>query len=645
MPRTSGISLTSTERVPGVPDAPGLAATGVLALAYLGLFAAVAVPSSPLFALFALLVVGAEFAVWRLAPLSAWALARVQLGLPWRWAIGAAALAALEARLSGPNTSLDVLVVVCAAVVGICGGVVEGLAQVVEYLRKSPVISRGLTLGGLVLPREPRALLHQRSRLLWPAVLVLLVVPALAAGTMLPSWLGATAAVAAAVGAVGVVVWSLVLAAETRRARPRSRVPEAVQAAVTELAPDLVLYYGGTADALYQLEMWLPTFESSGHRTLVVLRDREALRLLRPTTLPVVCIPAGTALVAFDLSTVRGALFVSNAATNIHLIRKGGMRTAFIGHGDSDKSSSRSPFTKVYDEIWVAGPAGAERYAGWETALVSDRIRLVGRPQAVAAPHRDRCPGEPATVLYAPTWEGWGDEPYHSSLPYLGVDLVRRLLETDGIRVLYRPHPLTGTRDAGVRKAHHDVVALLQDAGAQVHRDAAPTASTSPAEVDALALMDAAARSAAGGEHREPGATAEFWAEAPATTHRVVEGSWPGLSSCFEQSDALVADVSSVVSDWLALDRPLALTNPEGLDAAEFGERFPSSRAGLLVGPDLAGLDALVADLLGRQDRTRAQRSVEREHLLGTPPETGAERFRAALDQLVEQAGPVPSGF
>ena len=646
MPRTSGISLTSTERVPGVPDVTGLAATGVLVLAYLGLFAAVAVPSSPLFAAFALLVVGAEFAVWRLAPLSTWALARVQLGLPWRWAIGAAALAALEARLSGPNTSLDVLVVVCAAVVGLCGGVLEGLAQVVEYLRKSPVISRGLPLGDLVLPREPGGLLRQRARLLWPAVMVLLVVPALAAGTWLPSWLGQTAAVAAAVGAVGVVAWALVLAAETRRARPRSRVPEAVQAAVSELAPDLVLYYGGTADALYQLEMWLPTFESSDHRTLVVLRDREALRLLRPTSLPVLCIPAGTALVAFDLSTVRGALFVSNAATNIHLIRKGGMRTAFIGHGDSDKSSSRSPFTKVYDEIWVAGPAGAERYAGWETALVGDRIRLVGRPQAVAAPQRVRHPGEPATVLYAPTWEGWGDELYHSSLPHLGVELVQRLLETPGIRVLYRPHPLTGTRDAAVRRAHHEVVALLQEAGAQVHHDVAPAEATPSAEVDGLALMDAAARSdAAGAAQREPGAIEEFWAAEPASTHRVVEGSWPGVNSCFEQSDVLVADVSSVVSDWLALDRPLGLTNPEGLDAREFGERFPSSRAGLLVGPDLHGLDALVADLVSGQDRTRAQRAVEREHLLGTPPEAGAERFRGALDLLVEQAGPVPSSF
>ncbi len=646
MPRTAGISLTSTERVPGVPDVSGLVATGVLALAYLGLFVAVVVPSAPLFALFALLVVAAELAVCRLAPLSAWALARVQLGLPWRWAIGAAALGALEARLSGPDTSLDVLVVVCAAVVGLSGGAVEGLAQVVEYLRKSPVLSRGLALRDLTLPREPHALLHHRARLLWPAVLVLLVVPALAAGGVLPSWLGATAAGAAAVGALCLVAWSLVAAAETRRARPRSRVPEAVQDAVTELAPELVLYYGGTADALYQLEMWLPTFETSGHRTLVVLRDREALRMLRPTTLPVVCIPAGTALVAFDLSTVRGALFVSNAATNIHLIRKGGMRTAFIGHGDSDKASSRSPFTKVYDEIWVAGPAGAERYAGWETALVTDRIRLVGRPQAVPAPHRSPLPGEPATVLYAPTWEGWGDEPFHSSLPHLGVALVRRLLGTPGIRVLYRPHPLTGTRDANVRRAHQEVVALLEEAGAQVHRDADPAASSAPTEVDGLALMAAAARGELAGEARRgPDAAADFWGSAPSSAHRVVEGAWPGLNSCFEQSDALVADVSSVVSDWLALDRPLALTNPEDLEPLEFAARFPSSRSGLLVGPDLAGLDALLADLQSGQDRTRVQRSLEREHLLGTPPEAGAQRFAAALDELVRQAGQVPSAF
>lgn len=640
MARTSGISLSTTERVPPVPGSPGRAAVAVMALAYAGLLAAAVLTRPVLFALCSLVVVAAEWAVRRLAPLATWGLARVHLGLPWRWAIGTTALAALMARATD---AVPVgWVVAGAAVVGLAGGALEGLAQVVEHLRKSPVLSRGLPLGGVAVPREPRGLLRHRAGLLWPAVLVLLAVPPLAVGTGVPDGLAVGAAVVAALVAVVVVAWAAASAHQTRRASPRSRVPGAVQQAVTELAPDLVLYYGGSADALYQLEMWLATFEASDHRTLVVLRDREALRLLRPTSLPVVCIPAGTALVSFDLSTVRGALFVSNAATNIHLIRKGGMRTAFIGHGDSDKASSRSPFTKVYDEIWVAGPAGAERYAGWETSLVSDRIRLVGRPQAVAAPRRARSSGEPVTVLYAPTWEGWGDEEFHSSLPHQGVALVRELLATPGLRVIYRPHPLTGTRDARVRRAHQQVLALLRDAGAHLDRAGGPRAGASPTEGDDLALMASAASGtslpAAPGSTAADEAVAAFWAAAPPSAHRVVEGSWPGLASCFERSDALVADISSVVSDWLALDRPLALTDPEGLGPQECAARFPSSRAGLLVGPDGAGLRALLDDLRTGEDRMRGQRAQVREHLLGSPPEAGAERFAAALDELVRQA-------
>ena len=135
--------------------------------------------------------------------------------------------------------------------------------------------------------------------------------------------------------------------------------------------------------------MWLPVLEQSRHRTLVVLRDRESLRLMSQTRLPVLCAPAGTVLMAFDLSTVRGALFVANAATNIHLLRKRGMTTAFIGHGDSDKQASSNPFVKVYDELWVAGPAGAERYEG---AGHRGRHRAAGRGRP--PPGRQRRPPE-----------------------------------------------------------------------------------------------------------------------------------------------------------------------------------------------------------------------------------------------------------
>jgi hypothetical protein len=349
---------------------------------------------------------------------------------------------------------------------------------------------------------------------------------------------------------------------------------------------------------------------------------------------------------SFDLSTVRGALFVANAATNIHLLRKRGMTTAFIGHGDSDKQASSNPFVKVYDELWVAGPAGAERYEGPDTVAVTGRLVEVGRPQARSGGPRQRS-GEPATVLYAPTWEGWGDEPYHSSLPFEGVELVRRLLATPGVRLLYRPHPLTGTRSSPVRRAHLEVLDLLRTAGAPASGDlpgvpGAPAdgAAADDSRLDDLALMAArsepvpAASSAARARRL---AEEAYWSCTGPEVPRVVEGAWPGLASCFAHTDLLIADVSSVVSDWVALDRPYALVDAAGLGREEFLRRYPSSRGGRLLGPGRAGLDALVADLLTGSDPDAAARSTIRRHLLGSSPDDGAARFEAALDRMVHQ--------
>ena len=116
---------------------------------------------------------------------------------------------------------------------------------------------------------------------------------------------------------------------------------------------------------------------------------------------------------------------------------------------------------------------------------------------------------------------------------------------------------------------------------------------------------------------------------------RVVEGSWPGLASCFARTDLLVADVSSVVSDFVALDRPYALVNSEGLAPEEFVQRYPSSGGGRLLGPGAAGLDALVADLLAGRDPDAPTRNLIRRHLLGSFPDDGVHRFDAALDRLV----------
>ena len=495
MPRTSGVVLTRSERIPPKPTGPApFAVAALVAVAHLGLLASAVLGRPVLFAVLAVACTALEPVAERVVPLLPWALTRSLLTLPWRWAVTVAALLCLMTVRSFDGGVLPGAVLVAAVVLGLSAALVEGFAEVVGHLRKSPVLTRNITVTGLSLPPHPRWLLTLRARALTPSHLLLVVAPSLALSGTLPDGVVATLVALSVLLAVGTALAAARVVVVTRRRNPRATVPTAVQAEVDRLSPELVLYYGGGPDALYQVEMWLQTLERSRHRTLVVLRDRESLRLLGPTRLPVLCVPAGTVLMAFDLSTVRGALFVANAATNIHLLRKRGMTTAFIGHGDSDKQASSNPFVKVYDELWVAGPAGAERYEAPDTTAVTGRVVEVGRPQAQTGGPRPRG-SDPVTVLYAPTWEGWGDEPYHSSLPFEGVEIVRRLLAVPGLRLLYRPHPLTGTRSTAVRRAHLEVLELLRAAGAP-----ASTAADSPPaagavvddpHLDDLALMAA----------------------------------------------------------------------------------------------------------------------------------------------------------
>ena len=93
------------------------------------------------------------------------------------------------------------------------------------------------------------------------------------------------------------------------------------------------------------------------------------------------------------------------------------MKHVFVGHGESDKVASFNPFTKVYDEIWVAGPISRRRWAAAQVGVRDETSYEVGRPQlAEVLPAAGRAPGQPLTVLYAPTWEGWTDNPFSTSI-------------------------------------------------------------------------------------------------------------------------------------------------------------------------------------------------------------------------------------
>jgi hypothetical protein len=318
--------------------------------------------------------------------------------------------------------------------------------------------------------------------------------------------------------------------------------------------------------------MWLSTLDRLDRRSLIIMRERALVPLLGQTSTPVVCLPSGVDMMSFELPTVRVALFVSNVGKNIHLLRVPGIKHVFIGHGDSDKEASFNPFSKVYDQVWVAGRAGRDRYLRAGVGVADAGVVEVGRPQL-------------ASIA---TWEGWTDDLQHSSLAPMGPAIIRTLLDrSPGVRVLYKPHPLTGTRDAKTGAAHQQIVAMLR----------------------------------------------------ADSRHQVITGARPTLYECFNECDALISDISSVVADFVASQKPYVVTNVGGLPEGEFRDRYPTAAAAYLLDRDCAALHEILNEIeKDGPDPLAGRRNELKTYLLGPDHPDALTRFGLALDRLIDGA-------
>jgi hypothetical protein len=398
---------------------------------------------------------------------------------------------------------------------------------------------------------------------------------------------------------------------------------------VRALRPEVAVYFSGSASSVYQLNMWLPVLEQLDRRPVVILRERANLHRLGETTLPVVCLPGAVDLMDFRIPTVRVAFYVAHVGKNLHLLREPRMKHVFIGHGESDKVASVNPFAKVYDEIWVAGRISRQRWAAAQVGVRDEAVVEVGRPQLGAVlPAGERPPGQPLTVLYAPTWEGWTANPYASSIASMGPSLVRWLLERPTpTRVIYKPHPLTGTVSSAARAAHHEIVSLVE---AHVGRHAG--ASTMP--VDTTGDPDDVALTTEEAESYEVWSGA-YWSRA--STHLLVEGPRPTLYDCFNHADLLISDISSVVPDFVASGKPYVVTNPADEPHEEIRIQYPSTAAAYLADPEPAAWEPML-QLIETVDPMADRRAQLRTDLLGPRLEHPVDRWNEALDDLIRRA-------
>lgn len=383
------------------------------------------------------------------------------------------------------------------------------------------------------------------------------------------------------------VVGARVLSALVQRQRDAHPVDAQVVEAVEDLEPRFAVHFAGTPGSEYQLTMWLPYFEAVGDPYIIIVRDAHLVPgIVAATDAPVIHAPAQSVLDRLLPDTVRACFYSNHAVKNTQLIKNGDYIHIQLMHGDSDKAISRSAASLVYDQVWVAGQAGVDRYHRHGVDIPNYKFRIIGRPQLsdIAVGERseeDRASDGRTTVLYTPTWAGLNSDADYSSLSQ-AHGIVDALLERD-VNVIFRTHPYTKVNPAYLRIANEVQEKLAGD------------------------------RERTGKKHLYG---------APAETEVT-------LTECVNRADVAISDISGTASDWLYGGRPFAMTDPRGY-GDEYVEEFPIAKAAYRLRDDLSNLEEVLDELLVHDSLEGGRAKVRVYYLSDIPPEGLVRAFTEA---------------
>ncbi len=366
---------------------------------------------------------------------------------------------------------------------------------------------------------------------LWGVMVIVLIVGALGIASSIKNGqqphaaIGVLFAVRLELTAAGVVCVFILGALATRYLVMLIKSEKNLPDIVAGLKPVFLLHWQAPAGTAYQASMWLPYLERIGQPYFVLVRSLANFNeVVKLTKAPVILRVGLSELDPVICESLRVAFYVNTAVRNCHMIRFTQLQHIQLNHGDSDKIVSVNPTFRQYDKDFVAGQAAIDRFAQHGVKMSPDQFVIVGRPQledVQVATSRISTVARP-TVLYAPTWSGFYEDSDYSSLS-AGPQIVQALIER-GCRVVFRPHPYA--------RKHPGNTAACRAISAMLEKD--------------------------GGDHLY-GRTAE-------TDMSVFD--------CFNVSDAMISDVSSVVSDYLISDKPFAMA-AVSTPVEDFGEEFP----------------------------------------------------------------------
>ncbi|MGP5319062.1 CDP-glycerol glycerophosphotransferase family protein [Arthrobacter rhombi] len=397
------------------------------------------------------------------------------------------------------------------------------------------------------------------------------------------------------IAAVGVLdmFYALVFLHAVAQFRQSTLVKRNLGDGLLRLAPEFMIYTSLAEPAAHQVKMWLPYLERTGRPFVLVARtERTARDLAGVTTHPVLLCRSIEELEEVMVESMRAVFYVNASSGNSTMVRYTNLTHVFLGHGDSDKPTSYNPLHAMYDKIFAAGPAAIRRYAAHDIHIEPSKFVVVGRPQLETVIRKVRSDDSagPQTVFFAPTWRGHVEETSLSSLA-AGFEIVSALLDR-GCRVIFRPHPFSYQFPEDREHISRIHERLISDS------------------------------KITGREH----------------VYGVAAETLRSITDCTNESDAMVSDVSSVVSDYLYSEKPFAMMSI-GIDADRFSELYPVGAAAYVVDESLTSLSGSLDAMLGSDPLQSDRRRLRADYLGDFPLENYASNFVEAARSLIKPAG------
>lgn len=288
---------------------------------------------------------------------------------------------------------------------------------------------------------------------------------------------------------------------------------------------EVAVYFGDPEKNFYQLLQWIKPLQQLSEEVALVVIFRSADSALKAIRDPDFTLPVEYAGRHSELdplverNDLKAVFYLNHHASNLAMLSHPRVLHIYLGHGESDKVAvSASNQLKAYDLAFVAGQAAIDRVQG---RLINfdarSRLITIGRPQLDSPTQTASLAGPTSkqfTLLYAPSWEGDRVSNAYGSLEAHGRRVIEDVLDDGRIRIIFRPHPLTGDLRPSYARAAHQLAELI-----------------------AAAAQD------------DP--------EAGHVTDVADEFGWQ-----VEAADLCVADVSAVAFDWLATGKPLVICEP-----------------------------------------------------------------------------------